>query len=158
MKLPRTVFRTVLEVLCLVCLVLQFLAPLILWRRLPDPMPIHFNAAGEANGWGSRASLFVFPGISLAMWLFLSLVTRLDPRKWNMPFSVPFGREIPVYSAVKTMLVAVKLETLLIFAGMEAVLLTGTTQVLNVVTYSITGAMVVTLIAGLIAAWRKRFW
>lgn len=157
MKLPRTVFQTVLEVLCLLCLALQFLLPAVLWSRLPDPMPIQFNAAGEIDGWGSRWTMFLFPGISLAMWLFLGLVTRLDPRKWNMPFSVPWGREVPVFSAVKTMLTALKLETMLIFAGEELVLITGASGLLSLAVWSPVLATIPTMVLGLVIAWRRRF-
>ena len=39
-----------------VVILLPMLAGLILWNRLPELLPMHWNAAGEIDGWGSRAS------------------------------------------------------------------------------------------------------
>lgn len=39
---------------------------------LPDPIPVHYNAAGAVNRWGSKYEMLVFPGIMLpfgALWL-----------------------------------------------------------------------------------------
>lgn len=33
---------------------LPLVAGLLLWGRLPEQLPMHWNAAGEINGWGSR--------------------------------------------------------------------------------------------------------
>ena len=158
MKLPRTIPRLVLEILCLAVLLLQLLLPLLLWSRLPDPMPTHFNMAGEADGWGSRWTVFMFPGFSLFLWLLMSAVTRLNPKYWNMPFSVPYGRELPVYSAVKTLLVALKLEVIALFAAMELLILFGGARFFNAVCWPAIGLVFVTLAVGLYIAWRKRFW
>ena len=157
LKLPHTIPQKVLEGLTIGILLLQFLLPVLLWNRLPDPMPTHYNAAGEIDGWGSRWTVFLTPGISLAMWALLSLVTRLDPKHWNMPFPVPYGREVPVYSAVKTTLTAMKLEMMIIFAGVEAVTVTGAGRWIGLATALPCVAMAVTLIAGMVIAYRRRY-
>lgn len=157
LKLPWTWPQRILEFLCLLCLLAQLLLPVLLWSRLPDPMPTHFNAAGEIDGWGSRATLFLFPGFSLLMWLFLGLCQRIDPKKWNIPFTVPWGREVPVYSAVKTMLIATKLETILIFAAMEVFSIRADSRMLDASAILLCVVMGLTLILGLVIAWRKRF-
>ncbi len=39
---------------------------------LPDPIPVHYNAAGVVNRWGSKYEMLVFPGLMLsfgALWL-----------------------------------------------------------------------------------------
>ena len=33
---------------------LPLAAGLLLWNRLPEQLPMHWNAAGEIDGWGSR--------------------------------------------------------------------------------------------------------
>ena len=157
MKLPHTIPQKVLEILTLVLLLAQFLAPLLLWNRLPDPMPTHYNAAGEIDGWGGRGTVFVMAGFSLFVWLLLSVVNRLNPRSWNLPFTVPWGREVPVYSAVKTMLVALKMETVLLFAAQELVMALGARKWILPATGIICGALFVTIAVGLWAAWRQRF-
>ena len=157
MKLPRTIPQTVMEILCLTVLLAQFLLPVLLWNLLPDPMPTHYNAAGEIDGTGSRGTLFVMAGFSLFMWVLLGIVNRLDPRSWNIPFTVPWGREIPVYSAVKTMLVALKLETLLLFAAEELTMALSAGKWILPVTGVLCGVMFLTIAVGLWLAWRQRF-
>lgn len=39
---------------------------------LPDRIPVHYNAAGEVNRWGSKFEMLIFPGLLLpygALWL-----------------------------------------------------------------------------------------
>ena len=48
-----------------VIILLPMLAGLILWNRLPELLPTHWNAAGEIDGWGSR-TMVVF-GESLGL-------------------------------------------------------------------------------------------
>lgn len=54
---------------------------LLLWNRLPDPLPIHWNAAGEIDGYGSRGmAVFFLPLFLLGMHWFCILMTSLDPK------------------------------------------------------------------------------
>lgn len=54
-----------------IIILLPVLAGLILWNRLPDPVPTHFNVHNEADGWSSKPfAVFVLPLIVLALhWL-----------------------------------------------------------------------------------------
>ena len=63
---------------------LPIVAGVILWNRLPDPMPSHWNAAGEVDGWSSKPFvIFGLPMILvLAQWLCM-LATGADPKKVN---------------------------------------------------------------------------
>ena len=39
---------------------------------LPDSIPVHYNAAGAADRWGSKYEMLIFPGLLLpygALWL-----------------------------------------------------------------------------------------
>jgi len=67
-----------------ICL-LPVLAGVLLWHRLPDPMPTHFNAAGEADGWSSRAfGVFFLPGLMVGINLLLHFALSTDPKRQNM--------------------------------------------------------------------------
>ena len=52
-------------------ILLPVLAGVLLWNKLPDPMPTHFNASNEADGWSSKPfAVFGLPCIVLALhWL-----------------------------------------------------------------------------------------
>jgi len=61
----------------------------VLWNQLPDPMPSHWNAAGEVDGWSSKPfAVFGLPLIlTAALWL-CTLATGADPKKANHPDKV----------------------------------------------------------------------
>jgi uncharacterized membrane protein len=55
------------------------------YSRLPDPMVIHWNVAGEPDGYGSRVfGTFLLPAVILALWGLLLVLPRIDPRKQNI--------------------------------------------------------------------------
>jgi uncharacterized membrane protein len=60
-----------------------------LWNRLPDEVPFHWNAAGEVDGWASKAvAVFVPSAAMLALQWLCMLVTSTDPKKQNHPEKV----------------------------------------------------------------------
>lgn len=62
-----------------VCL-LPLAAGLLLWGMLPESVPVHWNTAGEPDGYASRAfAVFVLPVIFLAINLFTHACVQLDP-------------------------------------------------------------------------------
>ena len=68
---------------------LPIVAGVVLWNQLPDPMPSHWNAAGEVDGWSSKPfAVFGLPLImTAALWL-CALGTGADPKKANHPDKV----------------------------------------------------------------------
>ena len=53
---------------------------------------------------------------------------------------------------------ALKLETMALFAAMELLILFGGARFFNAVCWPVMGLVFVTLAVGLYIAWRKRFW
>ena len=65
------------------------LAGIILWRFLPQEVPSHWNAAGEVDGWSSRAfTVFGLPLILLAVQWFVAFVVGADPKNRNISGTV----------------------------------------------------------------------
>ena len=72
-----------------VVILLPVLAGLILWNQLPEQMPTHWNAAGEVDGWSSKAfAVFGLPAILLAAQWICLLGTTADPKKESHPQKV----------------------------------------------------------------------
>ena len=72
-------------VLTSLVILLPVLIGLILWNRLPEEMPMHWNAAGEVDGWGSRMTVVLaMPAILLAVHWLCALVTSADPKRANI--------------------------------------------------------------------------
>ena len=67
-----------------VAILLPILVGVILWDRLPEQIPSHWNAAGEVDGWSKKPfAVFGMPLILLAAHWFTALVTVADPKKQN---------------------------------------------------------------------------
>ena len=65
-------------------ILLPIVAGLILWDRLPEQLPIHWNAAGEVDGWTGKAfAVFGLPLLMLGFQWLCVLVTGADPKKKN---------------------------------------------------------------------------
>ena len=69
-----------------IIILLPVLAGLILWGKLPEQFPIHFNAAGEVDGWSSKAfGVFGLPLILVAFqWLCALGSLKMDPKAHNL--------------------------------------------------------------------------
>ena len=52
-----------------------------IWESLPDTVPTHFNAQGEPDGWGSKATLIWLPMVLIfPTYILLELVPMIDPK------------------------------------------------------------------------------
>ena len=88
---------------------LPVLAGVILWNKLPEQFPIHFNAAGEVDGWSSKAfGVFGLPlSLVACQWLCSLGSLKMDPKAENLEskaFSLVLWI-IPVLSVVLNALV-----------------------------------------------------
>jgi uncharacterized membrane protein len=82
--------RKILETVSLIALAVQIW---ITWRalagpyRLPDRIPVHFDAAGNPNGWDTPGSLILVPVMAVGFYLLLSVVARFSSA-FNYPLTV----------------------------------------------------------------------
>ena len=52
------------------------------WSELPAQIPTHFDGSGQANGYTSRADMWLLTlGLPLGLGLVLSILPRLDPKR-----------------------------------------------------------------------------
>lgn len=66
-------------VLTTLIMILPMVIGLIVWNKLPEQVPMHWNAVGEVDGWGSRAMLvFALPLFTVVLQLCCVLATSLD--------------------------------------------------------------------------------
>ena len=69
---------------CIVML-LPIVVGIILWDKLPEQVPTHFDANGEVNGWSSRGfAVFGMPLILLGSQILMVCLTLADPKNKNL--------------------------------------------------------------------------
>ena len=72
-------------IISLVLIAVATLAGVLLWNRLPDPMPAHWNSAGEIDGYMSKFwGVFLMPIITIALLGLFLIIPRIDPLKANI--------------------------------------------------------------------------
>lgn len=72
--------------LVILFLLLPFAYAFYIFPSLPEVIPIHFNASGDADAWGDKSSIFLLPCImgitSLFVYFILSNVKKIDPKRY----------------------------------------------------------------------------
>lgn len=63
-------------ILGLLGLFVLFLLPAINYGQLPETIPTHFNASGQADDWGSRKMIWLLPCIGLVTSIMLIAIGR----------------------------------------------------------------------------------
>ena len=72
-------------ILTSIIILLPIVIGMILWNKLPDKLPTHWNSAGEIDGWSSKAfAVFGLPGFLFAVHWVCVLASSADPKKQNI--------------------------------------------------------------------------
>jgi uncharacterized membrane protein len=88
------------------------------YSSLPDTIPTHFNATGEADGFGSKVSLIALPVIATLLFIGLTVLNRY-PQSFNYPTTITKDNALQQYTLATKMLRYLKLVLVLIFGGIE---------------------------------------
>jgi uncharacterized membrane protein len=86
----------------------MWLLSAVVWPTLPERVPIHWNLAGEVDGWGGRfTGVLLLPLMAVGLYLLLAFIPRLDPGRAN------YASFATAYAVIRTAIMAV-------FAGIHA--------------------------------------
>lgn len=97
-------------------LFIPMIAGLILWNRLPEQMPIHFNAQGVADDWAHKAfAVFGIPVFMIVCFILCVAVSLADPKRQNIE-GKPFALVLWICPFVSLLIAFVMYATALGFA------------------------------------------
>ena len=82
--IEKTMLEKLANLIGIASIIGMVLYILLSWSALPDNVPIHFNAAGEVDGWGSKWSILILPIITIALHMFMEVIER-RPHIHNYP-------------------------------------------------------------------------
>ncbi len=88
------------------------------YSSLPDTIPTHFNAAGEADGFGTKVSLIALPVIATLLFIGLTVLNRY-PHSFNYPTAITQDNALQLYTLATRMLRFLKLVLVVVFGGIE---------------------------------------
>ena len=81
---------------------------------IPERIPIHFNGAGKADGFGNKRHIFVLPIISTLLFLGLTTLNKY-PHIFNYPSQITKVNALHQYTKATRMMRVLKLVIVLIF-------------------------------------------
>lgn len=96
----------------------------ITWQALNGPTPLlgrvptHFDASGNANGWGPASALWLLPAVAAALYLGMTLISRF-PASFNYPVKLTEENSAQLKGLSMDMLAWVKLEIICLFAYIQ---------------------------------------
>lgn len=118
LKLPLTGWEKGLEVLSVLGVLFVFLLVYQSWGILPDRIPTHFGFTGQPDAWGNKGNLFFLPIMVVAMYLFLTIVSRF-PHTFNYPGKITEENAATQYLMARHLMAVLKLETIWLFAYIQ---------------------------------------
>ena len=112
-----------IDIFSLLGIILMALAAFVAYRYLPETFPIHFDLAGNSNGYGGpgeflKGSLMLC-AIQLVMWIGFSAL-RLFPRVYNFPVEITDGNAAVQYKLAVDLLLYLKAGIVFLFMVIEA--------------------------------------
>lgn len=87
----------------------------LVWGRLPEQVPAHYNAAGKVDRMGSKWELFLLPGISLIIFLIMLPIEK-HPEIHNYPARINEENATSFYLISRQMLNQIKNICLILFS------------------------------------------
>jgi uncharacterized membrane protein len=111
-EVPRSGLELLLEFAGAASLISTFLTIALSWSDLPETIPMHFNAAGQVNGWGPKESILAVPCVAIFVFLLLTIASRY-PQYFNFPWRITEENAERQYRLARILLAAIKLDVAL---------------------------------------------
>lgn len=113
-KLQLNQTDKILEVLGWVSVVGIWALTLTNYSILPEIIPIHFNGAGKADGFGNKTQIFVLPIISTLLFIGLTTLNK-HPHMFNYPSQITKENAVHQYTNATRMMRVLKLVIVVLF-------------------------------------------
>ena len=114
MNIKNTLADTVMEYICRILLIGTLIYLIVRWNTIPDQIPIHYNAAGDIDGWGGKGMVWLLVVISWGLYLGITFVGRF-PELWNTGVKITKKNKEKVYRLIKYLIGTSKLILISVF-------------------------------------------
>jgi len=115
LKIPRSPLENVIEVLAVLGIIVNALILYYYWPALPDVIPTHFGISGEADGWGSKNTLFFLLGMGVFSYVLMT-VLNFFPHTFNYLVEITEKNARAQYANARLLLNIMKVEMVYLFA------------------------------------------
>lgn len=105
------------DLICLIMITAAFIFATVMYFSLPEQIPLHWDAAGEIDGYGSKSYAFMFPVIAAVVWLLMLFTRRFSPKGYTVD---SFIRTVCIFQVVLVaLMVAIGVMILLAANGQQ---------------------------------------
>jgi len=106
----------VLEASCFIILIILWTGTIAGFSKLPDLIPSHFNAGGQADDYCDRISIFTLPIVATVLYIGMTILNRY-PHIYNYPARVTVDNARHLYTSATRLIRVLKLAVIVIFSG-----------------------------------------
>lgn len=124
MKLKKDKFEISMDCISLVSLIATAIFLILIWDKIPQEIPGHYNALGEVDKMTGKNSLLIVYFIGWVLFLTISILERF-PKVWNTGVEVTEENRERVYRVLKHMLVTMKTFVAVLFSYLTVQATTG---------------------------------
>jgi uncharacterized membrane protein len=116
LKIELSKTDRLLEWTSLLLLAVLWTGTIAFFSKLPDQIPSHFDAAGQADDFSHKKSIFVLPIISTVLYAGMTILNRY-PHIFNYPTIVTAENARRLYTSATRLVRVLKLVVVVIFSG-----------------------------------------
>lgn len=113
-KLDLTNTDKIFEILGWISLVAVWVFTITNYNNLPDIIPIHFNGAGQADGFGGKATILTLPIVSTILFTGMTVLNKF-PHLFNHPTNITKENKLRLYTNATRLIRYLKLILVIIF-------------------------------------------
>jgi len=114
LKLELTTFDKILEILGWISILAILALTITNYTNLPDTIPIHYNDAGQADGFGGKATILTLPIIATVLFIGLTILNKF-PHIFNYPTKKTHDNALRQYTNATILIRYLKLIIVVIF-------------------------------------------
>ena len=115
-KLELTTIDKTLEILGWISILAIWILTITNYTNLPDIIPIHYNGAGQADGFGGKGNILTLPLISTVLYIGMTILNKF-PHIFNYPTDITKDNALRQYTNATRMIRYLKLIIVVIFGA-----------------------------------------
>ncbi|PKQ65956.1 DUF1648 domain-containing protein [Raineya orbicola] len=114
LKLELTTFDKMLEILGWASILAIWGLTIINYSNLPDTIPIHYNGAGQADGFGGKKTILTLPLIATVLFIGMTILNKF-PHIFNYPTNITQDNALRQYTNATRLIRYLKFIIVIIF-------------------------------------------
>lgn len=114
LNIPKTREEKIWDIIGVGSYVATVIFLIIIWRQLPEQVPLHMDLTGKVDDWAAKESMLVLPAISIIMFILLHILEKF-PHVYNYPKRLNDKNAASFYRVNRKMLNKLKNLIILVF-------------------------------------------